>query len=52
MFNYYLMKKYYYHRKIDVEKLTTTTAISTNQTTMPATYLIKNTMISDMTGSN
>lgn len=32
--------------------LTTTTPISTNQTTIPATNLIKNTMTSDETASN
>jgi len=35
-----------------VAKLTTTTPMSTNQTTMPATNLIKNTMTSDVTGNN
>jgi len=42
----------YYHKKIDAEMLTTTTPISTNQTTIPATNLIKKTMTSDVTASN
>lgn len=42
----------YYHKKIVAETLTTITPISTNQTTIPATNLIKNTMTSDVTGSN
>lgn len=42
----------YYHKKIVAEKLTTTTPMSTNQTTIPATNLIKNTMISDDTERN
>jgi len=41
----------YYHKKIDPEMLTTTTPIRTNQTTIPATNLIKNTMTSDTTAS-
>jgi len=41
----------YYHKKIDPEILTTTTPISTNQTTIPATNLIKNTMKSDTTAN-
>jgi len=46
---YHPICEIYYHKKIDAEILTTTTPISTNQTTIPATNLIKNTMTSDRT---
>lgn len=50
VYQFRLMSKYY-HKNTDAEKLITTTPISTNQTTRPATYLIKKTMTSDMTES-